>query len=371
MAVIKLGPPLAGIRGTIGGVTYSANGSSLYAKAWARGANPQTPAQQVQRQNIATMPSLWNAMSDAERAAWRTFASDPAQELTNALGETYYASGYNWFVKCNTRLSRVGRSPITAVPTQARPAAPTITDFRVTVAGTDPNIATGGTASASSTDASSSAANAFDSNPSTGWFTAFGVTTGWLQYVLPSPAVVRGYTLTAWAPSDLNPMDWTFERLDAGPTWTPIDTVTGIVMTTPNTYTFYCANDTASTTYRLNVSANNGNANRLGLREMTYLAAEEDASVIIYPDGDFVASPDYDLVLHIAQGATAARAFQYPGYHQVLAQQDPDGTYATFQAELTALAGVISLDRSWFARLFRQTQEGLRSAAQTATAVTE
>ncbi len=371
MAIIKVGAPLAGIRGTLGGIVYSQNLAGTYAKQWAKGPNPRTPKQSGQRTFLARMPALWNALNPAERTAWGTFAALPAQDLTNPLGETYSASGYNWFCKCNIRLLRTGRATISATPSQARPSAPTINAFRVTTAGTDSNIATGGTASASTFLPGFAASRAFDGNTNSDWVSQPPAVTGWLQYVLTSTAVVRRYRIYYKAGVTTQPEDWTFERLDPGPTWVVLQTVTGFAGATPGWHDFYCPNEVTSTTYRLNISKNQGDVNAVVVMEMEYYTATVDGSVIIYPEDEFLDPlEDFDLILHIAQGATAARQTQYPGFLEVLAIQDPNRWYSLFQPQLEAIAGIIQPNRTWFARLFRQTEEGIRSAEQTAFIVT-
>ena len=338
---------------------------------WSRAHSRQeSPKQQIERSFLAQMPTLWAALSDPERAAWRTFASDPAQQLTNSLGESYFASGYNWFCKCNIRLFRVGRSDVTAIPTQARPAAPTIANFEVTVAGSNPDLASGGVASSSPFDPLNPPALAFDDNPATRWYTPAGTTTGWLQYVLPSTAIIRSYSLYINLFPTTAPADWTFERLDPGPAWTPIDTQTGIVFVAGITQTFHFPNSTSSDTYRINITANGGHATRLAIYEMEYFDDDAGASAITYPLNEFTATPDYDLILKISQGQSAARFVMYPGYRETLAIQGPNPTTALIQSELESILGTISFERSWFARLYRQTQEGIRSAPGTASTPT-
>lgn len=370
MAIIKLAAPLAGIRGTIAGITYSANASSLYAKAWARSSNPRSALQMAERSNLAQMPDLWRALSDAERADWRTFASDPAQELTNSLGEDYFASGFNWFSKCNIRLLRVGRSTITAIPTQARPAAPTISNFYISPAGTDTNLATGGTPSASTEEPANPASNAFDGSSGTRWQTLTPNPTGWLKYVLTSTAVIRRFAVhPGGSASPQLPKDFTFERWN-GATWDVLKTVTNYTWTLSAFNDFWVDNDTTATDYRIDVTLNHGSGTHVAINEVEMYSGELDGSVIVYPEGEFEASTDYDLVLKISQGQTTARFVQYPGFKEILAVQGPGSTFEEFQSELGDRFGIVQQERSWFARLYRQTQEGLRSAASTDKAVT-
>jgi len=129
MSIIKLMAPVAGLRGTLGGVVYSANKSGPYARIWSKGANPRSPFQTAQRASMSAMSALWRALSPAEKTLWNDFAALPAQDRTNSLGETFSASGFNWFTIVNTRLINIGRATRTAVPTQSRPAAPTLSSL--------------------------------------------------------------------------------------------------------------------------------------------------------------------------------------------------------------------------------------------------
>ncbi len=127
MAIIKLGPTVAGIRGTVAGLTFSANASGPYIMQWSQSSRPRTLPQSLQRGRLGQMGAAWAALSSAQRAAWDTYAADSAQELTNSLGEAYYASGYNWFCSCNTQLLNAGLSTISTAPSGGTPSAPTIT----------------------------------------------------------------------------------------------------------------------------------------------------------------------------------------------------------------------------------------------------
>lgn len=126
MAIIKLGELVTGIRGSVGGIVFSANGSSSYAKVWAMPSNPRSQLQSAIRTIQSNCRGLWLDLTDQQRTDWNTFAADPDQALQNSLGEEYFASGWNWFVKSNSRLMHIGTAPIADAPVIARPAAPTI-----------------------------------------------------------------------------------------------------------------------------------------------------------------------------------------------------------------------------------------------------
>jgi len=370
MAVVLIGAPLAGVRGTVGGITFSANKAGPYMKAWAKPSNARTSRQTVERGFLGQMPELWRALTGVQQAAWDTFAALGAQALTNSLGVTYYLSGFGWFCKCNIRLLRVGRATITAVPTQARPAAPTIDDFRVCVAGTESDLCVGGTASASTEHLSHLAADGFDDDGDTFWSTLSGSVTGWLRYDLLAAKNVKRYRILCRTVTiDSAPRDWTFEVYTGG-AWEVLQTVTGVTMAAGTWYDFYCANPYTETDYRLNVSANNGSATYVQVAELELYAGDEGSSVVVYPEDEFDDSPDWDLVLHVAMGNTVGMQVEYPGFHEMLAKQAPGRWYELFQTEVEAVFGTILENRSWFARLGRQTAEGLRSSWATQRGVT-
>jgi len=290
---------------------------------------------------------------------------------SQTLSEKHSASGYNWFCKCNVRLLRVARSTISATPTQARPAAPTIDDFRVTVAGSESDLAAAGTASASTTNPGSPASNVIDGNLTTRWLSLSGNVTGWWADNLPGTQIIR--KMRFWHPAgfaNFFPKDFTLERKD-GAVWNVMQTITNYTWLQNSWNDFYFPNETTSTDYRINITLNHGSGSFVGLHECEMYNGLKSDSVIIYPEDDFEpVAPAYDLILHIAQAATAARQTQYPGFLEVLAIQSPDRTYSLFQTELEAIAGIIQTERTWFARLYRQTAEGIRSAEDTDFTVT-
>ncbi len=364
MAITKLGPLLSGIRGTVGGVTFSENGAGTFAKIWSPPSQPMTEKQTTQRSHLSRIPDLWRALTTVQKDAWATFAALPAQELFNSLGVSYYNSGYLWFAKCNTRLLRIGRSPIVAVPSQARPAAPSIDDFRVCVAGSESDLCCCGTATASTfRDAATTPAKAFDNNLVTQWNTAIATPTGWLKYVFPSAENVKRYrisisnfTLTR------HPKDWTLEVWSAA-AWQVIHTVSSMAFTANEWYEWFCPNPYTETDYRINITANQGDVDRLAIYEMECYSADLGDSVVSYPEDSFAAATDYDLILQISLGGSTGKRVQYPGFYEILATQVGGRWYALFQDELLDVFGTILENRSWFCNVYRQTQEGIRSAA--------
>jgi len=116
MARVKLGETVVGLRGTIGGVCFSAAKTGPYARVWSRGGNPRTAGQAAIRGQVARLGTAWQAMSDGERADWDTLAAAPPEEDYDPFGELMLLSGWNWFVRVNTRRQRVGLAVTEDVP---------------------------------------------------------------------------------------------------------------------------------------------------------------------------------------------------------------------------------------------------------------
>jgi fibronectin type 3 domain-containing protein len=132
------------------------------------------------------------------------------------------------------------------------------------------HLAFSGTASDDLGSAASNVGSAFDQNFGSFWFHTG--TTGWLKYDFGanSAQVIKRYTIVS-APliPERDPKDWQFQGSNDGTTWTTLDTQSGYTFQY-RTYlrTFDIANTTAYRYYRLNVTANNGDASFLHLSEL-------------------------------------------------------------------------------------------------------
>lgn len=98
-----------------------------------------------------------------------------------------------------------------------------------------------------------------DNNPNTKYLTR--VNTAWIMWKMNRPFAATYYTLTSANDGpDRDPRDWQVEASNDGANWTVIDKQTG-VDAFPSRFlkrTYYMANRTAYTHYRLNVTKNNG-----------------------------------------------------------------------------------------------------------------
>jgi len=121
MALIKLGPNVAGISGSIGGTTYARNRAGSYARNRTK---PTVPNSTKRAQINALMGDLiqtWQStLTTAERTAWDNAAS--LTSFPNRLGEAFTPTGVNLYIRSNMIMNLIGR-PIVAVP-PIQPVAP-------------------------------------------------------------------------------------------------------------------------------------------------------------------------------------------------------------------------------------------------------
>lgn len=127
MAICKFGELVVGVRGTVAGVTFSANRSGPYCRGWTRTPNPLSILQTNQRRYHQTIALYWPTLTQEQRDAWNDWADDPAQERTNPLGETYYLSGFQWFLLINQQLETAAYPIREDPPLWPAPAGPTLT----------------------------------------------------------------------------------------------------------------------------------------------------------------------------------------------------------------------------------------------------
>lgn len=110
MAIIKLGASIVGIRGTIGGMTFSANKSGPYIRPWAMPSNPRTAFQVGQRNIFSEIHNAFYDLSPAQRTDWDDLGLDPPEYDYNSLGQLITLSGAAWFRRINVRRIRAGQT---------------------------------------------------------------------------------------------------------------------------------------------------------------------------------------------------------------------------------------------------------------------
>lgn len=138
------------------------------------------------------------------------------------------------------------------------------------------NVAVGGGSTASAEDAAGGqgSAQAFDINPGTKWLA--GEQNGWLQYDL-GPFIrqtVRRYAITsANDVTNRDPVAWQFLASNDGAAWVTLDTQANQFFSYRyQTLTYPISNTNLYRFYRLNITANNGDAGSLQLSELALLA---------------------------------------------------------------------------------------------------
>ena len=168
------------------------------------------------------------------------------------------------------------------------------------------NLAFGGTTLASINTGSGvgQSDTAFNGDSGSKWF-CYNSTTGWIQYDFGAnnAQVVKRYTINSADVVARDPKAWQFQGSQDGSTWTTLDTQSGqsfAVQNAQNTYDI--GNTTAYRYYRLNITANNGDANGVAISE---LGLWGDTGRTI-PDGRYsFASRLSNKVIDLVNGGTA------------------------------------------------------------------
>jgi hypothetical protein len=223
---------------------------------------PAAPAALLAAPGIGAVPLRWQSSFGAtsysvKRATksggpYSTIASDVTTssytDATALNGTTYY-----YTVAALNSAGASSNSP----EDSATPVRPQV------------NIATSGAANDSANNATN-AGSAFDRNPATQWF--YSGVAGWLMDDLGSghAQVVKRYTVTSSndrTPRD--PKDWQFQGSNDGSTWTTLDTQSNQTFTERYQQNAYPLSSADSYRYyRLNITANNGDATFTDLSEL-------------------------------------------------------------------------------------------------------
>lgn len=109
------------------------------------------------------------------------------------------------------------------------------------------------------------------------WITANGSVTGNISYDFGSGVtkIITNYSMMGAGPGEdvtRSPKTWTFEGSNNGSTWTTLDTQTTVPAWTQTEKRFYAINNsTAYRYYRINVSANQGNASLLAIEQLEFM----------------------------------------------------------------------------------------------------
>ena len=114
MAKIKTTAIVADIRNKLNGSVFSKNRYGSYVRTKVTPVNPQSTAQQNQRNQLATNAQAWRGLTEAQRQAWIAAASN--FPFTDIFGDTKTLSGSALYVKLNNNLVGAGQAAISDPP---------------------------------------------------------------------------------------------------------------------------------------------------------------------------------------------------------------------------------------------------------------
>jgi len=225
---------------------------------------PAAPAMLLASPGDGAVPLRWQTSFGATSYTVKRSTSSDGKYSTIASGVTGSSytdksvtngATYYYTVAATNSAGTSGSSPVDSA-----------TPFRSMV-----NVATGGTANDSASNAN--AKYAFDQNSGSHWL--YGGVTGWLQYDLGHTERVERYGVTNSSDVPRDPKDWQFQGSSDGSTWTTLDTQSNQAFAQRlelKTYTI--ANPASYRYYRLNITANNGDSTFTDLSELGLFASK-------------------------------------------------------------------------------------------------
>lgn len=127
MALIKYGPNISNMSGAMGGSVYSRNRYGAYIRNRTKPVNPNSLRQSVVRNIMADLAQLWNStLTAGERNQWTEYGNNVP--LVNKLGDTFFATGLNHYIRSNVPRIQAGLDRVDAGP------------VIFTLPGTDPTV---------------------------------------------------------------------------------------------------------------------------------------------------------------------------------------------------------------------------------------
>lgn len=116
-ALIKPGPIVSEISGSMGGTVFSHNRGGAYIRARVTPVNPNTVPQQRVRSRLNSIAKQWAQLNFGIQQAWRQFALN--HPITNALGDPKILSGIAMYTKVNLVLLNIGEARLDTPPPNA------------------------------------------------------------------------------------------------------------------------------------------------------------------------------------------------------------------------------------------------------------
>jgi len=135
MAIFTPGPAVGQISGRVGGSVFSHNKGGAYIRNGSIPTIVQTTKALAYKAILTNMSRAFGNLTDAQRLAWVEYAAN--HPVVNALGRSHYLTALNWYIRCNSRLTRSGDAVIDVPPVIPGPTGAVITAADVdTTAGT-------------------------------------------------------------------------------------------------------------------------------------------------------------------------------------------------------------------------------------------
>ena len=125
MAKLLFTAVVADMRNKLNGTVFSKNRYGAYARTKVTPVNPQSTAQQAQRNKLATNSAAWRGLTEAQRQSWIDGAIN--FPTTDIFGNSKILSGQALYVKLNNNLGRIGAALISTCPTPVAIPALSIT----------------------------------------------------------------------------------------------------------------------------------------------------------------------------------------------------------------------------------------------------
>jgi hypothetical protein len=99
MGIVSFGPLVDGVRGSIGGVTFSRGQSGNTVRAKPRPMRPRRVSQLLNQKYLSQAVHMWASVTTAQRLGWKNYAA--TVDLTDSLDKTYHPTSlqaYTWYV---------------------------------------------------------------------------------------------------------------------------------------------------------------------------------------------------------------------------------------------------------------------------------
>jgi len=114
MAVYRPGSLIGGISGDVGGLSFANPSGSAVIRTKRRSSNVSDQRAMLRQSQLGSIAHAWQALTDAQRLAWRTYASN--RTTPNRVGVHRSISGYLAFQQYRSTLALVGEPSLDNPP---------------------------------------------------------------------------------------------------------------------------------------------------------------------------------------------------------------------------------------------------------------